>query len=770
MNHYNDRMKICFYSAGNSLQGGAELCQVLLVEHFISQGHDVHVVLPKAGELSAHYESVGAKVHLLYWQQLQTLSDPLHVLKYMLFLPIIIIRLALLLRRIRCDLLHTNEVLDFQGLVAARLAFVPALTYVRIILPNRSLRWIVGRIALILANRVVCVSRAVHHLALFDSKSPKIRVIYDGGPELDKFDPDTVAPVRPAGCEGKLVVGVVAKMVREKGHLLLVEAARRLRDRGYDQLRYVIVGGSVPRHEPYEQELRDTITRYGLKDIFTLVGQQKNIPVYLAGMDIVCHLPLVEDCFPAVPMEAAVMRKPVVSFIAGGIPEQLTSPTSARLVAIGDVDALVEQLIDLIDNPETRAALGAAGRDEITTKFSLDRHLSELKRVYAELLTGGKDPTRRPRVMRVFYSLKTGGAELQAIRILARIHNDIDIDLVTLTGQADPALTEHAADLNTHSLGLDGPGFAPWRILRTWWRLIRLARKLRPDVVHSSLLWPNLLVTLAGRFMGCPVWLMRHGMDDQLPGGKALSDYARTARLIYRLGGRPRLWAISPSVARFTGDLLNVPAGDVVVIPNGVEIPAQPRAAHSGGPVILVMTGRLVEVKNHLLAVRTLAHLSERGFACELHLAGEGPMQDRIQSLAKELQIESKVHFLGNLDGVDELLATSDVLLQPSTSEGLGNSVLEAMAHGLSVVASDLDGLRDIQDYTGTLTLVPVGDQDAFNEAVEAFVADPARIDRQGLANRQSVQKELSMAQTAAKWVKAYREVFLGKAAKLLSK
>ena len=379
-------MRICLFTSANSLQGGAELCLVLIARHLLAEGHEVHIVLPETSELTEHYESIGVKVHVSYWQHLRTLADPLHVLKYLFYFPIITIRLARLLRRERIDLLHVNEILDLQGLLAARLARTPAITHVRVILPGRALRWVLARIAIALAQRVVCVSGAVHRMALDGSKSPKVHVIYDGGPDLDIFDPDRVEPIRPTDAGDAIVIGMVAKFVRAKGHLALIDLAEKLRDRGYDNLHYVIVGGPVAGHETYADELREQIQARGLADRVHLVGQQHDVAGYIAGMDIVCHLPLNEDPFPGVPMEAAAMRKPVLSFVSGGVPEELTHPDSVRLAPIGDVDALAPHAAELIENPELRRQIGGNAQAEVRSRVSLQKHLAAVDRLYQELV------------------------------------------------------------------------------------------------------------------------------------------------------------------------------------------------------------------------------------------------------------------------------------------------------------------------------------------------------------------------------------------------
>jgi len=378
-------MRICYYSSANSLQGGAELSQVRIVTHMIRNGHEVHVVLPCESELTRHYTQIGARVHVLYWQHLRMLADPYHVLKYLFWLPIITLRLAMLLRKHRIDVLHVNEVLDFQGLAAGRLAGVSCVTWIRYVLPDGLMRRTLNAIVLTLANRVVCNCHSVHRLALNNSRSPKISAIQNGGPDPSVFDPSKVVPKRPEGAGDALLVGQIAKLVEEKGHHTFLEMAHRLTEMGYDNVGYVIVGGPVKGHEGYARKLDDMVRQYGLEKRVFFVGQQRDVASWVAGMDIVCHLPLCHDTFPSSPMEGAIMGKPVLSVRAGGIPELLTEPDNCRLVEMGNVDEMVKAIKPMLDSPELRSQLGQAGREEILTQRSIAKHLERVTALYESM-------------------------------------------------------------------------------------------------------------------------------------------------------------------------------------------------------------------------------------------------------------------------------------------------------------------------------------------------------------------------------------------------
>jgi len=385
-------MRVCFFSTGFSLQGGAERCQAIIVRHLLARGHEAHVVLPGESELADHYRRIGAKVHIIYWQHLRKLTDPLHVMKYLLYLPPTVVRLAWLCLQHRIDLVHVNEILDFQGLIAARLAGAPSAVFIRTILDSPRMNAVLATISTLLADGVACVSRAVHRMTFRGWRRRHIRVLYDGGPEYDVFDPEKVEPVRPDIPADAPLIGMVSKLVYIKGHLPFLDLARRLDELGCRHVHYVIVGGPVDGHEDYERLVRSRIEQYGLTGRVHLVGKQDNVAGWMAGMDIFCHLPLREDPLPGVTMEAAAMRKCVLGFLSGGMPEQLTHPTSARLVPVGDVEALASHAMELLADGDLRARMGRAARREVRAKFSIPSHLAEIDEFYRGCLSPADDP------------------------------------------------------------------------------------------------------------------------------------------------------------------------------------------------------------------------------------------------------------------------------------------------------------------------------------------------------------------------------------------
>lgn len=160
--------------------------------------------------------------------------------------------------------------------------------------------------------------------------------------------------------------------------------------------------------------------------------------------------------------------------------------------------------------------------------------------------------------------------------------------------------------------------------------------------------------------------------------------------------------------------------------------------------LIITCVGRLVRLKNHQLLLRAFAGL-ELPQPPHLLLAGDGPLRDELHRMATELGIAERVHFLGRRDDVPALLAISDIFALTSDTEGLSCSVLEAMAAGLPVVATQAGGNTELVTDGTTGYLVEPGDVAAVQARLLALALDPARRQRFGRAAQQRIASHFSI-------------------------
>ncbi len=194
----------------------------------------------------------------------------------------------------------------------------------------------------------------------------------------------------------------------------------------------------------------------------------------------------------------------------------------------------------------------------------------------------------------------------------------------------------------------------------------------------------------------------------------------------------------------------------LVSIPTGIDferLQAQtPRASlrqqlglDDDEPAIL-MVAILRGVKRHMLALDAFARLRSSHPRARLLLAGAGPMRAELEEHARALQLTGQVSFLGHREDVADLLAASDILLLSSRSEGIPQSVVQAMGSGLPVVATRVGGLPELIDDGRNGLLVASEDADAMAAALRRLLDEPDLAQRLASAARDKVRTRYSYA------------------------
>lgn len=250
---------------------------------------------------------------------------------------------------------------------------------------------------------------------------------------------------------------------------------------------------------------------------------------------------------------------------------------------------------------------------------------------------------------------------------------------------------------------------------------------VRPDVIwaHSLQFQSTLASAVAARRSGVPLVVTAHIGDlREIPGLVGLVARAHEAtlgRLILRRA--TRAIAVSGAVASHLKEL--APSLPVDVVPNGVDVarfaPVPPRF---DGTLVVGLLGRLVPNKGPAIAVAALAELIRRGVPARLRIAGDGPERARLAELATASGIADAVQFDGFRPDPERWFGTVDVVVRPSLTEGMPLGLLEAMAAGVPVIASDVPGNAALVDHEATGLLVPVRDPVALADALERLFRD----------------------------------------------
>ncbi|WOF44581.1 glycosyltransferase family 4 protein [Sphingopyxis indica] len=209
----------------------------------------------------------------------------------------------------------------------------------------------------------------------------------------------------------------------------------------------------------------------------------------------------------------------------------------------------------------------------------------------------------------------------------------------------------------------------------------------------------------------------------------------------------------------FITDQIGVPRNRVIAVGNGV--PAAKELAHPDNPVpSICFMGRLTQLKGVPVLLDALGTLKKRGIEFKALLGGDGDIEG-YRAVAKRLSVEDQVEFLGwlNVDDVQLAYRRSDIFVLPSLVENQPMAILEAMAHGLPVVASNVGAVPSqvIEGETGLI--VHPGDALSLADALERLCRDPFLRLRMGAAGYSRWQQRFSIEATATRMIKLYREL-----------
>jgi glycosyltransferase involved in cell wall biosynthesis len=368
----------------------------------------------------------------------------------------------------------------------------------------------------------------------------------------------------------------------------------------------------------------------------------------------------------------------------------------------------------------------------------------------------GATESRRVRVAYVIAGLELGGAERQLVRLVNGLDRERYQPVVITWARRGRLHSELAGDVLTVDLGLveDTHRSLAIRGLTAARLTVALAGalgELRPRLAHAYMFQSYVATALAAR--GAKVVAGRRNL-------KTRADMPRLASWVGRLANRRIDLHICNSEAARRAALDAEPELDparVVVIPNGLAalerrpLPADIEAWMRPGHVRAAMIGGLKAVKRQEVALEALA--ASRVEALQLVIFGEGPLRDKLEGRARELGVADRVFFAGARPEAPSLLANFDFLIHTSSSESSPNTVLEAMAAGLPVLATEVGGVPElaVEGETALLARTP----DAVPELLVRLSGDAelrARLGHSAGARAQHFSEQAMVRATEAEY------------------
>lgn len=307
----------------------------------------------------------------------------------------------------------------------------------------------------------------------------------------------------------------------------------------------------------------------------------------------------------------------------------------------------------------------------------------------------------------------------------------------------------------------------PGKDLPAYGRLWRILRTLRPSVVHTRNMGTLDCAPIAWA-AGTPVRLHGyHGWDvDDLHGD-------RPRRNLQRRLCNPFVThyvTVSAQITRWLDGAQGIDSRRITHIYNGVDIRRFAPASAPAGPqarqaFVIGTVGRLEAVKDQLTLVRAFAELRGRmgpaGNHLRLLVVGDGSCRSMLQAEIERLQLSAVAEIRGWKDEIAEQMHDMDVFVLPSLNEGISNTILEAMACGLPVIATAVGGNAELVEAGVTGQLIEVGDTAALADAIGAYAGQPETAVRDGQAARQAVERLFSIPRMLDNYAALY-ERFTG--------
>jgi glycosyltransferase involved in cell wall biosynthesis len=351
----------------------------------------------------------------------------------------------------------------------------------------------------------------------------------------------------------------------------------------------------------------------------------------------------------------------------------------------------------------------------------------------------------RIRVMHLVSTLNIGGLEKVVYDLARRVDPGyFDVQVLCLGEIGMVAADFGRAGVRVEGLEVLGAGFVT-SVLRVSERL----RAIRPTVLHTHNPAPHVVGAAAAALSGVPALVhTKHGRNYPEVKLKVLAN--RLAGLLTDF-----LVAVSDDAGLVATKVELIPHRKVRIIRNGVDLQAfvPAEAGSASGPPRVIHLARLVhptkDQETLLRAVRIVAD-SDPGFV--LGIVGDGPHRPALEALADHLDLRRHVVFNGFRDDVGRVLRDAALFVLSSESEGLSVTLLEAMATGLPVVATDVGGNREVVAHGRTGLLVPARSPSKLAQASLDLLRDPARRGTMGREGRRRIEEESSLSATITRY------------------
>jgi glycosyltransferase involved in cell wall biosynthesis len=386
---------------------GGEIALLRLLESLDKNYVRPIVVLAEDGPLVARLRDVGVETHVLpLTRQIREIrKDTLGFGAFRkAFLGVGLlaysVRIALLLRRLKAQIIHTNSLKsDLYGALAGSLARLPVVWHVRDHIDPSYLPGPAVKAFRMLAQRwptyVVGNSQSTLDRLFLGRHKPRAvvpsgidlrrSVIHDGLAAREFDEASMILDRKPWASPVR--IGIVGRLAGWKGQHIFIEAARQVLAAGVEA-EFMLAGSAMFGEEAYEATLKKQVADAGIGEHVVFMGFVSDIPGLLDSLDILVHASTTPEPFGQVVIEGMAEGLPVIGTDGGGVKEIIVHGENGLLVPMGDADAMANAIKTLLSDPDRAQLLGRAGYLRVRRHFTAEQTARKIERVYDEIMNG----------------------------------------------------------------------------------------------------------------------------------------------------------------------------------------------------------------------------------------------------------------------------------------------------------------------------------------------------------------------------------------------
>lgn len=351
---------------------------------------------------------------------------------------------------------------------------------------------------------------------------------------------------------------------------------------------------------------------------------------------------------------------------------------------------------------------------------------------------------KKAKVLQLVQDLRIGGLE----RVIADIAQGLDKQKFEVEVWCVARGGELAAELEEKGIEVKILGifscYSPFRMVR----IARLLKKSKADIVHTHGYFASVIGRAAAKIAGVPI-VIHHMHSTYWEYRKKHIFFERLLSLLTQ-----KVVCCSKAVENFVTGHLKINPSKTIVIYNGADeekfistenSALKERLGIQTTEAVVGTVSSLYRHKGHEYLLQAVPLVLDVFPSTKFLIVGDGPLRKKLEDQAKGLNIEAHLVFTGRRKDIPDLLSTMDIFVLPSCSrEGLGISIIEAMASGKPVVGTKIGGIAEVVDHEQTGYLVPPQNPDALAKAIVNLLQSPQRAKEMGRRGRRKFEERFT--------------------------